>query len=275
MRSVLKRTTWRTKGGDTLLPMLLMMQVLLLLTITVRCCQSIIYIVYAVLTLFRTIGDEERLEKDDVEDQGGRYPAAHVADDADNITSASPVDRFVPSFMVSDMSITIEVGGVTQTFVRKRFKMDAGNSVLQLYIDLEFLDKSPLLFPYMILSAHFNRSTKQLALSMTVVRDKRGLKYVAVCILRTKCTKPRYDVLLYKISDGNCFRVTGVKKFRDEYDYLFDEEFDPFIVRDAAILYFHEQGLVYDPRGGGPNKDESGKPCVDGTENPFGTVRRR
>jgi len=76
------------------------------------------------------------------------------------------------------------------------------------------LDKMPTLMNYLILSGHFNRSTKVLSLAMSIVQDKYGINFVIVCFLRTKCVKPRYDALLYEVASGECFRVQGLKKFR-------------------------------------------------------------
>ena len=107
-----------------------------------------------------------------------------------------PPPDVMRGFASKEISFDVFIGGIWQTYVRKKFDMDLLNSPVHLYVDLEILDKSDKLFNYMLLSAHFNSKTKTLALSRAMVRNvTTQAKYIVLAILRTKCNKPRYDPL--------------------------------------------------------------------------------
>jgi hypothetical protein len=164
-------------------------------------------------------------------------------------------------FMSADVSFEVELGKIAQVFVRKKFKMDPSGSVLQLYVDLEKADKLDEVYEYIVLSAHFNRSTKQLVYSQSVVKHKSGALYVVLCVLRTKCIKPRYDVVVYRISDGLVFRLVGLTQFRKDYVYDPNQSFDPEACFEALKNFFAENEMFWDRLI--PNKLETGAPDFD------------
>ena len=103
---------------------------------------------------------------------------------------------------------------------QEKFPSDSSKQVIRTYIDLEMIDKLPLLYNYFVISAHFNKSTKVLCYTKVTVIDKVGTKFLVACLLRTKCVKPRYDVVLIPMSQtAPPFRVVGLSKFKESYKY--------------------------------------------------------
>jgi hypothetical protein len=101
-----------------------------------------------------------------------------------------------------EVTLQVEVGGIMQCFVKKVFKTDSTSTPLKLYVDLELQDKlkCSLYDYYVLLSAHFNKTSKQLTYSRSVVENSHEKKFIVMCILRTKCSKPRYDIVLMDVS---------------------------------------------------------------------------
>jgi hypothetical protein len=184
------------------------------------------------------------------------------------LTSAD--DPMLQSFLSKEMSFEFQIGSFAQCFVQKRFKTDPSASVLQFYVDIELLDKLELVYDYYVLSAHFNRSSKQLVFSQSVVKHKFGAKYVVLCVLRTKCVKPRYDIILLRVSDGKVFRLIGLTQFRKDYVYCSEEAFDPEVAFDALKEFFVANDLYWDKSR--PNKDEQGNPDHETWDPSMGTA---
>jgi hypothetical protein len=76
------------------------------------------------------------------------------------------------AFTSKEVSFELEICSIPQCFVWKKFSMDSPNAQVKLYIDLEIIDKAPLLYDYLLLSAHFNKSTQQLVLASSIIVHK-------------------------------------------------------------------------------------------------------
>jgi hypothetical protein len=76
------------------------------------------------------------------------------------------------AFTSKEVSFDLEICSIPQCFVWKKFSMDSPNAQVKLYIDLEIIDKAPLLYDYLLLSAHFNKSTQQLVLARSIIVHK-------------------------------------------------------------------------------------------------------
>jgi hypothetical protein len=154
--------------------------------------------------------------------------------------------RFIESFVSDERSIELLLGGVSQVNVKKAFKMDSCD-VVRLYLDLEMVDKIPLLYNYFILSAHFNKSIKQLYYSKVIVKNGSGLKFLVGCFLRTKCIKPRYDAILIPVtSPDRPFRVQTLTSFKKQYTYIPDEDIGEGAteyITNTLITFFKAQGM--------------------------------
>ena len=173
-------------------------------------------------------------------------------------TDSIPSDIKLPFFNKHEMSIELNIGGFSQCYVKQRFKMDNASSVVRLYCDLGLNDRAGSLYYYIMLSAHFNQSTKSLILSRCVARNIHNEKKVLVLtLLRTKCIKPRYDVVLMDIlNDDKIFRVT-ITNFRKDYHQLVNEEFDDEYAVSKLCSWLESSHLIYDPRKG-PNRTAEG-----------------
>ena len=173
-------------------------------------------------------------------------------------TDSIPSDIKLPFFNKHEMSIELNIGGFSQCYVKHRFKMDNASSVVRLYCDLGLNDRAGSLYYYIMLSAHFNQSTKSLILSRCVARNIHNeTKVLVLTLLRTKCIKPRYDVVLMDIlNDDKIFRVT-ITNFRKDYHLLVNEEFDDDYAVSKLCSWLESSHLIYDPRKG-PNRTAEG-----------------
>ena len=163
------------------------------------------------------------------------------------------------AFLSKEISIELMICGFSQCFVRKKFIMDPPNSVIQLYMDMEMVDKAPLLYDYLLLSAHFNRTLKQLVIARSVVFHKEsGKKYIVLAVLRTKCGKPRYDAVLMDVVSADIFRLTGLTGLRQEYCFLTTQAISHEYTSDKLISWLKTKGLEWDRKR--PNKLPDGSP---------------
>jgi hypothetical protein len=181
-------------------------------------------------------------------------------------------DGDVDDLLVDEVSIECMCGGRMRTLCRKMFRMDAGTTI-RLFCDLELLDELPLLYSYFILSAHVNATLKRSVRGMRVVEDQNGKKWVILCVFRSKCPNPRYDVIILDPAETDpakaVMRICGLTNFFKWYKYVPDEIFDNKyairILKEYLENKFDDKGrsLVYD-KTKGPNKDEMGRPMTEG-----------
>jgi hypothetical protein len=186
--------------------------------------------------------------------------------------SVGNFDADVDDLLDDETSIECVCGGQTRTLVRKTFKMDQGTTI-RLFCDLELLDVLPLLYSYFILSAHVNPTLKRSVRGMRVVVDEGGKKMVVLCVFRSKCPNPRYDIIILDPAEPDqtkaVKRICGLTNFFKWYKYVPDETFDNEyaiqMLKDFLMSKFDDKGrsLVYDSAKG-PNKDEMGRPMSDG-----------
>jgi hypothetical protein len=184
----------------------------------------------------------------------------------------SDYDADVDDLLIDEASIEVICGGRTRTFVRKTFRMDRGNSI-RLYCDLELLDELPLLYSYFVLCAHVNPSLKRGARGFRVVQDQNGKKWLVLCVFRSKCPNPRYDVIVLDPAENDktkaVTRMCGLTNFFKWFKYIPDEEFDnKYAIEMLKFFLEHKhddkgRSLIYDATKG-PNKDEMGRPMSDG-----------
>lgn len=217
----------------------------------------------------------ERSDSDDEESNGSNTPKTKSKKSAKKGGSNKRVSDYnadVDDLLLDDTSIEVICGGRTRTFVRKTFRMDRGNTI-RLFCDLELLDELPLLYSYFILSAHVNPTLKRSVLSLRVVEDQSGKKQVVLCVFRSKCPNPRYDVIVLNPAENDqtkaVTRMCGLTNFFKWFKYVPDEVFDNKHAIDMLKLYLEnkcdDKGrlLIYDAKKG-PNKDEMGRPMSDG-----------
>lgn len=185
---------------------------------------------------------------------------------------ASDYDPELDDLLVDEESIEVLCGGETRTFVRKRFRMDSGNTI-RYFSDLELLDRIPLLYSYIVLSAHINPILKRGVRSLRVVVNHQGKKMVVLCVFRSKCPQPRFDVVVLDPAENDpakaVTRMCGLTNFFKWFKYVPDEKFDIEYAIGKLLGFvttkFDDKGraLVYD-KTKGPNKDEMGRPMTDG-----------
>jgi hypothetical protein len=177
------------------------------------------------------------------------------------------------SFMSEEVSMEISIAGNNRTVCRKKFRMDKEGGVVWLWVDLVVMDKIPLLYNYFVLAGHANINLKRVSYSMVVIRHTSGKKYILLCILRTKCPKPRYDAVIYDHSsldqDNAVWRVPGLTELFKHYEFLPDEAIDFPMALDELKKFVERE----DDRGNSlvwkktqPNKDEMGRLMSKGYE---------
>jgi hypothetical protein len=175
------------------------------------------------------------------------------------------VTAILEALLGDDVSVTIAMAGRDQTYVKKRFKTDK-STIVTLFIDLETIDSIPLLFDYLVLSGHVNSKLKRACFSRVVIRDSHGKKYVLLCILRTKCVNPRYDVLVLDVACTDPLlavtRQLGLTNLFKFFTFLPDEPFDHGYALEQLKAYVHRANLVWTKEG--PNKDACGRLMSDG-----------
>ena len=177
------------------------------------------------------------------------------------------------SFMSEEVSMEISIAGNNRTVCRKKFRMDKEGGVVWLWVDLVVMDKIPLLYNYFVLAGHANINLKRVCYAMVVIRHTSGKKYILLCILRTKCPKPRYDAVIYDHSsldqDNAVWRVPGLTELFKHYEFLPDEAIDFEMALDVLRKFVTRE----DDRGNSlvwkksqPNKDEMGRLMSNGYE---------
>lgn len=215
-----------------------------------------------------TIGSVEGTHNDEKEGHKAAAGSNEREEENENSVLAAPKQieavsmwphRVMSAFLSKEESLPMEIGGISQCFVRKKFKMDPISSVVKCYIDVEVIDKSPPLYNYTILSAHCNSSLKTLVLARAIVKLANSRKkFVVLAVLRTKCTSPRYDVVLMDVvNTKEIFRVP-LSKFKKDYVYCIEENFDYAFCSDAFQKWLFNNKLVWDKTK--PNKLEDGTP---------------
>jgi len=231
-------------------------------------------------------GDKSDSEADDEEGVSSNEEEGNNSEDDDGATDTkaktgkkkgkivADYDANVDDLLVDEESVEVSCGKVPRTLARKRFRSDVGTTV-RFFVDLEMLDRLPPLYSFFVLAAHVNPSLKRCVRGMRVVKDKYGKKFVVLCVFRSKCAKPRYDVILLDPAEQDISkavtRLCGLTNFFKWYTYVPDEAFD----NDHAIQMLKDfvedksddkgRALAYD-RTRGPNKDEMGRPMSDGYE---------
>ena len=209
-------------------------------------------------------GNNSEDDDDDTMTKQGKKKGKIVAD----------YDANVDDLLVDEESVEVSCGKVPRTLARKRFRSDLGTTV-RFFVDLEMLDQLPPLYSFFVLAAHVNPSLKRCVRGMRVVKDKYGKKWVVLCVFRSKCAKPRYDVIMLDPAEQDVTkavtRLCGLTNFFKWYTYVSDESFD----NEHAIHMLKEfvekkaddkgRALAYDGTRG-PNKDEMGRPMSDGFE---------
>ena len=191
------------------------------------------------------------------------------------MSTAEPVGDFdvgVDRYFGEEESFEIRSGGQQRTLCRKKFKMDLSSTV-RLFVDLELLDQLPTLYAFYVLALHANVTLKRVVRSMTIVVNEYGKKMVVLCILRSKCPKPRYDIVLLDPAEADLSsavtRMIWSSNFFKWYRYIPEEVFN----HDFAVRMLKEylekkeddkgRTLVWDPSTG-PNKDETGRLMSEG-----------
>jgi hypothetical protein len=188
-------------------------------------------------------------------------PTPHVSSSSSSSSSTSSAKevlgiRHLSSFTnVSDSrEVTLTFAGESRCLVRKAWLSD-GNTVLRFYLDLEVNALLKPLFNYFVLAAHVNPSHKKVNLSYVRARDHvTGVEYTILCYLRTKCNKPRYDVVLYNHDAREVCLWCGITKTKT-LDYLYEEPVDHAAMHKELFAFVSP--LFWDPKRG-PNKDELG-----------------
>jgi hypothetical protein len=168
-------------------------------------------------------------------------------------------EAIIAAFMSKEVAFQLEIGGIPQCFVRKQFRMDSNRTVIHCFVDLEVQDKTPPLYHYNVLSAHFNSTLKTLCLSQSVVKHvDNQAKYIVLAILRSKCTGPKYEaVLMDLVQEETIFRIP-LTRLRQEYEYFITEAIHHDTCEKAFQKWVVEKGLVWDKTR--PNKLENGSP---------------
>ena len=231
-------------------------------------------------------GGKRSDEDTDVDNNGGDESSDDEGDSEDDDTKTktkqgkkkgkivADYDANVDDLLVDEESVEASCGKVPRTLARKRFRSDLGTTV-RFFVDLEMLDQLPPLYSFFVLAAHVNPSLKRCVRGMRVVKDKYGKKWVVLCVFRSKCAKPRYDVIMLDPAEQDVTkavtRLCGLTNFFKWYSYVPDESFD----NEHAIHMLKEfvekkaddkgRALAYD-KTRGPNKDEMGRPMSDGYE---------
>ena len=197
-------------------------------------------------------------------------------DNDDNVTNGDNDDNIPPSpavavvansewsaevwraFNSNEVSIDLNIYGIPECYVRKKYRNDPDSSPVHIYIDLELTDKAPLLFDYVYISAHFNKSKKTLVLSRSIVTHKQsGAKYIVLTLLRSKCPSGKYSAVLMDAVTFETFRIS-LTALRNDYIIATDGEIDKKGAEDKLIEWVEQKGLVWDRTR--PNKTIEGRP---------------
>lgn len=189
-------------------------------------------------------------------------PAAVAVDDIQR-SQASSVLEYVPLFVASDATLTVEIGGYSQCLCNKKFRMDADHPVVKCYIDPEINAVVPICFNYYVLSALFNTNIKRVSLSFVKVRrSSDGEFFIVLGYLRTKCAKPRYDIVLVKDAGTPPILLSGISRMNN-YSFHVDESIGDREVLKQVFVEFLRSRYMWDPNTS-PNKDETGNFITDG-----------
>jgi hypothetical protein len=232
-------------------------------------------------------------EESDSQRQGSESSGSDQSGDEGNVTkkkgrqrrkkTVGNFDLDVDDLLVDEASIECNCGGQIRTLCRKTFRMDSG-ATIRLFCDLELLDELPLLYSYFVLSAHVNPTLKRSVRGLRVVQDQNGKKWVVLCVFRSKCPNPRYDIIILDPAETDLtkavMRICGLTNFFKWYKYVPDETFDNAyaiqMLKEYLLNKSDDKGrpLVYDNTKG-PNKDEMGRPMSDGYDpaNPSTVVK--
>ncbi len=185
----------------------------------------------------------------------------------DKLDSGSSMIDTLLNCKVTDCSI--EIGGNVQIFSRKTFSMDPPSTSLQFYVDIELRDKLETLYHYNVLSVHLNKTLRTIYYSRSCcIHRLTAKKHIVLCILRTKCDGPRYDVVLQDVESGTVFRSLTLAKFRASYIYLPNEIFADELTAQTLNTFFIENDMVWNKTR--PNKLDDGKPDHEGWEKLMG-----
>jgi hypothetical protein len=163
--------------------------------------------------------------------------------------------------MTDEISISMNLAGMDQTFVRKTFVNDPVNGTVKLFVNLELLDQTELLYDYYVLSAHVNKISGHNILTFCIYEHlQTGKRFVSLCLLRTKDVKPRYDaVMMNPACPGTKYEVTrwvGLSGLRNKYKIVLDAAIDKEYCTNQLVYFLKD--LRWDKSI--PNKDEMGRP---------------
>lgn len=162
------------------------------------------------------------------------------------------------AFNSNEVSLELNIYGIPECYVRKKYSNDAEGTTVHTYIDLELTDKAPLLFDYVYISAHFNKSKKTLALSRSIVTHMiSGAKYILLTLLRSKCPTGKYSAVLMDVVSRETFRVV-LGALRNDYVFVTEGMIDKQGAEDRLIEWVQEKGLVWDRTRA--NKTIEGRP---------------
>ena len=212
--------------------------------------------------------DDTKKPDENASEQGTgteELPAAEAPTTVSAEATTADVDpyykRYLDLYLSCTGTVSSELAGSHQTWVQKRYRMDSAQTSLIFFLDLEFLDKCPLLTEHLVLAAVANKHHKMFSHARVVVVDSIGRKFIVAAILRTKCVGPRYCVVLVTVADWTKIFRVDISKFRADYTAVPSDTFDHEQVMDAVIAWFHETGLAWDPNGSMLIKDNVGRSC--------------
>ena len=98
------------------------------------------------------------------------------------------------------------------------------------------------------------------------MRDKQTERIVLVgAFLRTKCVKPRFDVVIYDPITDICTVRQELTRTMSRYDILYDEIIDHDLLIEKTASYLNAK---YGWDGAKPYKDDTGTPILTGFEPP-------
>ena len=162
---------------------------------------------------------------------------------------------YLEYFLSKEISFSITHSNGSHCYARKKFASDTGN-VVRLFINPEVMAVVPLMVDYLAVAAHFNSNLRHLNLSMCWVRhqSKKDKKFVVLSYLRTKCSKPRYDILVWSEENG-VELWTGVTKI-NSFNFDYDTEVDTDHMKKVLAAWIKEKLRVVGPDK--RNKDELG-----------------
>ena len=168
---------------------------------------------------------------------------------------------YIDAFMDRKSALVeLEIGKEKQVFLKTTFLTDKPGSILRLYVDYDLSSTLPTLFHYVVLSAHFNKTTKSLVCGSATYQHTSGAKHVVLCILRTKCISPVYKVVVLDVARDEVFML-GHSQFKKCYSFLPNEPVKKDLLVARMYEFFEKTGLVWDKHR--PNKDDSGSPITD------------